>query len=655
MSEIKGSINVSTENIFPVIRQWLYTDKDIFIREIISNAADAITKLEHLRNLQEWKESSKPEYRIDVVYDSNAGTISISDNGIGMSLAEIDEFINQIAYSGAIKFIEKYEDKSRADGVIGHFGLGFYSSFMVAEKVRIESKSYQENEPAAYWESKDGVDYVMGEFSKAERGTKIIIFLDAASKAEFDALSIRRNIIKYCEYMPYPIYFRDLIKEDNEVKNNADDKIRESDTTKETEEHIVEDKDNSKVAEKVSGNVAVEEQVNTFKEVPINDVKPLWNQNPSDCSEEDYVSFYKKFFRTMDEPLFWIHLNMDYPFRMKGILYFPHEEKYIEDLSGRIKVFYNQVFVADDVREIIPDYLFLLKGCIDSPDLPLNVSRSALQNNSTLTKVKDYISRKVADRLKTMAKKERETYSSYWKDLSTFVKYASLKDEKFFDRVEEAILFENTAGEFTSLKDFETLEKEKIYYTSDQDKQDNYIQYWLDNYEEVYILNHEIDSTFIDLLNFKLSNKKFIRVDADILGDDADENVIEQIKPLFAEILKDTSIEINVKALGKSNSTAMLLEDEDSRRMSDMQKMYMQMQGGTDAPELPIKRTLVLNSDAKLFSKLKELSANEERKDLTNTLAVQIYDLAKLGHGSLNSGDLSNFIKRSESLLNDLI
>ena len=632
MKDYTGSIDVSAENIFPIIRQWLYTDKDIFVREILSNAADAITKLEHLSRIGKADLDADNEFKIKVIYDADEGIVTIKDNGIGMSLEEIDKYINEIAYSGAVSFLEEYQGEDDS-GVIGHFGLGFYSSFMVSKKVRIESKSYTDAAPA-YWESTDGVSYKMGELDKdLERGTSIIMYLNPEAKEEFTAQHLRQCILKYCEFLTYPIYFIDEKAIAKQAKRSHEKYEK------------AEDKD------KVEAPKTVEEIKKSLK--PINTAKALWLKNPQECTDEEYKEFYTKTFKDFREPLFWLHLNMDYPIRLKGIIYFPQTERYTEDLSNRIKVYYNQIFVSDAIRELIPEYMFLLKGVIDSPDLPLNVSRSSLQNNRNVKRVSDYISRKVADAINDLCKEDFEKYSSYYQDLSLFIKYASMKDEKFWERIKPSILLKNIDGEYITLDDL--VEKRKdaddknVYYTDNAKQQVSYIRRLENKDKEIYVFEADIDKNFINFLDFKVSDLKFLRVDSSL--DNAEAANDESLVDIYKENLDIADLKFEAKALGADEVSAILLEDEDSRNRAEMQKAYALMTGAK-MPEVNSEKTLVINTDSQLNKNIKNLITEGENSQAKN-LIKEIYDLAKIAHGSLSSEELLKFLERSEDILED--
>lgn len=641
MSVRKGSIQVSTENIFPVIRQWLYTDRDIFVRELVSNAADAITKLERLRGMGEWNEEEKPSYRIDIEYDSKAGTIKVSDNGLGMNEDEIDEYINQIAYSGAMAFVQKYQEKGdAAEGVIGHFGLGFYSSFMVADKVRIDSLSWKKGETPAFWQSDDGTGYSMGPGEKETRGTAITLSLNEEAKAEFDGYKLREILKKYCQFMPYPIYFKDVTADEERLAYQLEQwQKRQDEAAAKGEEKPAEEKP----------VLASPQQ--------INDTEPLWLKDPKDVTDEEYKKFYHTCFQDYRDPLFWIHLNMDYPFRLKGILYFPEAEEHYDTLAGRIKVYYNQVFVADDVREMIPDYLFLLRGAIDSPELPLNVSRSALQTNSALQKLSTHIVRKVADKLTALAKNEREAYEKYWDDISLFVRYGSLRDEKFFDRVKDALLFKLEDGRYLSMAELREGEDEKVYYVTEPKRQVAYVERLKAQGRKVFVMTHEFDVPFLQMIAVKEPKPRFVRADAEVEGEAGNEARKDQLTDIFREATGAKSLEIEVKALGPDGEPAILTEDEQAKSMLEMRKMFRKMEGktGEELDEMfPIRRTLVVNTDQSLITKLCLLQETAGKEEQAKELAREIYDLARLSHGSLEAEELAAFLKRSAKILGQI-
>jgi molecular chaperone HtpG len=641
MHQESGRVSVSTENIFPIIRKWLYSDRDIFLRELVSNASDAISKLKRLADLGEAKLPEDEQFRIDISFDSEAGELVIADNGIGMTTEEIRKYINQIAFSGVMDFVEKYKDKGAEEaGIIGHFGLGFYSAFMVSEDVRIDTLSWQPDAQAASWQSSDGMEYVMDSSDYDRRGSRITLKLSEEGKSFLTASVLRDILDKYCNFMPYPIYFRDLVEERKaaeEAAKKAEEAAAETDKNE----------DEEKAAE-----INLENQ---NSETPVNNVSPLWLKNPSDCTDEEYKEFYRTTFRDFREPLFWIHLNMDYPFKLKGILYFPQTDNMYETLEGRIKIYYNQVFVADNIKEIIPEFLFLLKGCIDCPDLPLNVSRSFLQNDDYVSKLSSHIIRKVSEKLNKLFKDERESYESYWQDIGVFVKYGMLRDEKFYDRVKDIAVLKTVNGKYLTLTEL----PDEIYYTPDAKQQVAYIQMAQARGLEVVVMDHEIDNHFMSMVEYKNSGKKFKRVDAELGGKESESDRIESYTGLFRQASGDEKLEVKVQALGENALPAMILESEENRRMQEMRKQFEKMQGKGDNSMdfdsmFPLQQTLVVNEDHPLVSKLHALGELSDKKEKAEQIARQVYDLARLGHGSLAADDMAEFLKRSSELLQQL-
>ncbi|MGI6299028.1 MAG: molecular chaperone HtpG [Saccharofermentanales bacterium] len=638
MNKETGSVSVSTENIFPIIRKWLYSDRDIFLRELVSNASDAISKLKRLTELGEAElPAGSDNYRIDVRFNNEDGTLSIEDNGIGMTSEEIHRYINQIAYSGVMDFVEKYESKgAEKDGIIGHFGLGFYSAFMVADEVRIDTMSWQPGAVAASWVSEDGINYTMAGSERQNRGSLITLKLSEEGREFLTANHIREILVKYCGFMAVPIYFHD-------------------DTPKPAETEAEKDKSTAAATTDTSTDASTEASPEPV-EKPINNTSPLWLKNPREVTDEEYKQFYRDTFLDFREPLFWVHLNMDYPFHLKGILYFPRTENVYESLEGRIKIFYNQVFVADNVKEIIPEFLFLLKGTIDCPDLPLNVSRSFLQNDQYVSKLSGHIVRKVADKLNDLFKNNRSDYEGYWKDIAVFVKYGMMKDEKFYDRVKDSLIFETTEHEFKTLSDL----GEKLAYTTDPERQVTYLQLAKDRGQDVVIMNHELDNHFMSFIEYKNPGVKFSRVDAEVGGETADDERKEALTDLFRKATGDDKLTVEVRSVGADALPAILVESEESRRMQEMRKQFQQMNTGDSEEKVdfdslfPIERKLVINDDQALAGKLLALSQIPGSEDRASELAAQLFDLARLGHGSLAADDLAAFIKRSGTLLQEL-
>jgi len=612
-------LSIHSENLFPIIKKWLYSDHDIFVRELVSNATDAITKLKKLALIGEFNAPEDEKYSVQVEISPSQKVITITDNGIGMTEDEIDEYINQIAFSGAQDFIEKYKDKASDDQIIGHFGLGFYSAFMVADKVTIDTLSYKEGAKAVKWSSDGGTEYEMGESDRTERGTSITLYLNDESHEFANAYRVREVLEKYCSFMPVEIFLKDL---DEKVEENPE-------------------KENEKKEEPK----------------PINDIHPLWNRHPNECNKEDYIAFYQKVFHDYKEPLFWIHLNMDYPFHLKGILYFPKIGNQYESIEGTIKLYNTQVFIADNIKEVIPEFLMLLKGVIDCPDLPLNVSRSALQNDGFVKKISDYITKKVADKLVGMCKVDRESYEKYWDDLSPFIKFGCLKDEKFEEKMKDSILFKDLDDKYTTLRDLCGEEQEKtLYYVTDVNEQSQYIKMFKEAGKNAVILSDVIDSAFIGQLEYKNKGLKFLRIDADIQAALKQEDSDEETKKKYDEVAKkvkdeigDEKLNVEIQTLQNNSIASMITLSEESRRMQDMMKQYA-MPGMNSAMFDNGGRTLVLNVSHPL---VKQLVENTECENFA-LLSEQLYDLASLGHGSLSPERLEKFIQRTNELMEKL-
>lgn len=644
MNKQTGKISVSTENIFPIIRKWLYSDEDIFVRELIANGTDAISKLIRLDQLGEAEVPSETAYRVDVILDTEAKTITFSDNGIGMTTEEIHKYINEIAYSGAVDFVEKMEaDGASSDGIIGHFGLGFYSAFMVADKVMIESLSYRPGAKGARWVSDTGTEYEMEEIEREQRGTDITLYLSDEMAEKVTGPKVRETIVKYCEFMPQPIYFTDVVAEREADERRAK---RNEDALKAYEERKKEAAD--------KGEEFTEEapQPESKPELSmVNDINPLWNRRPNEVSDEEYIDFYHKAAREFKDPLFWIHLNMDYPFRLKGILYFPELEQRYQTLDNRVKLYSNQVFVADNVKEVIPDFLFLLKGFIDCPDIPLNVSRSYLQTDANMQKLSAHIVRKVADKLNELFKKERESYEGYWDDIHIFIKYGSMTDDKFYDRIKESLLFKTVDGNYKTTEEL----GEEIFYTVDADTQVHYIRRAEKAGKTVVVMNDELDIPFISFLENKQAPRKFKRIDAAVDGEDGENDWLDDLTTLFREATGEEKLEVKVQAQGAEEMAGILVESEEARRSQEMRKQFERMQGKMDAEQLdelfPVEQTLVVNTDNPLVSKLRAMADVPAKKELAGRLAQVVFDLAKLSHGTLQGESLDQFLHRSTSLL----
>lgn len=622
-----GNLSINSENIFPVIKKWLYSDHDIFVRELISNGCDAVTKLKKLSLMGEFDEPDEP-YRIDVTTSANDKTITFTDNGIGMTEEEVEKYINQIAFSGAEAFLEQYKDKATEEQIIGHFGLGFYSAFMVADKVTIETKSYKDGEDAVYWKCEDGLEYSMKKCIKADRGTTITLYLNEDSYEFANEYRIKEVIDKYCSFMPVEIYYT------NADEPQEDPKDATVDDTK-TEEKKPE-------APK-----------------PLNTTTPLWAKHPNDCTDEEYKEFYRKVFHDYKEPLFWIHLNMDYPFNLKGILYFPKINTQYDNLEGTIKLYNNQVFVADNIKEVIPEFLMLLKGCIDCPDLPLNVSRSALQNDGFVKKISDYITKKVADKLSGMYKTHREDYEKYWDDINPFIKFGCLKDLKFLDKMKDFCIYKNLEGKYITLPEYLEAGKEKyenkVFYVTDEQAQSQYINMFKAEGMDALIMTQTIDSPFITLLEQKNENVHFYRIDAELsdnfVGEELSEETAKEYKDkltaTFEKALNMKNLNVKVESLKDENTSSILTQPEETRRMQEMMKMYGMAGMDPSMFGQGEGETLILNSNNKL---VKYVLDNPD-SDNTATICCQLYDLAVLANRPLSADAMTKFIARSNEIL----
>jgi molecular chaperone HtpG len=628
MIQENGNISISTENIFPIIKKWLYSEKDIFIRELVSNASDAISKMKKLSAIGEAEIESDAKFQIKVEVNKENKTIKIIDNGIGMTEEEVKKYINQIAFSGAKDFLEKYKDKADEAQIIGHFGLGFYSSFMVSEKVQIDTLSFQSGAQAVKWTSSGGTEFQMDESDLAERGTTITLFMAEDSLEFLDEYKMRGVLEKYFSFLPFEIFLEDTVKKPKDDKKEDDQK---------------EDEEPKEVK-------------------PLNDIHPLWLKNPKDCTDEEYKEFFRKVFHDYNEPLFWIHLNMDYPFNLKGILYFPKLKHEFETMEGQIKLYYNQVFVADNIKEVIPEFLLLLKGVLDCPDLPLNVSRSFLQNDGYVSKISSHITKKVADKLTSMFENDRETYNKYWDDINPFVKYGCIREEKFYEKVKDSIIYKTITGEYTTLKDYLERNKEKhenkVFYVSDEKQQSQYIKLFKDQEMEAVILASMIDNHFMQMLETKGNEAKFCRIDSDIsegmkdTEQKEDKDTVENLEKLFKDMLSDDKLKVQVEALKAVSIPGMILLSEQSRRMQEMSKMFG---GGMDMRSMfPDEQTLVLNRNNNLIQMLLKLKDNDDRKEDTKMICEQVYDLALMSHKQLDAEAMTKFIERSNLILSKL-
>ena len=649
MSNEKGTISIDTENIFPIIKKWLYSDKDIFIRELISNGCDAVSKLKRLISLGEAKEVSEG-FKITVTVDKENKTLTFTDNGIGMTEEEVKKYINQVAFSGAADFMEKYKEKmDQGNDIIGHFGLGFYSAFMVSKRVQIDTLSYKEGAEAVRWICDGGTEYeISPSDTKKERGTTITLYIDEESEEFLNGYKVRGIVEKYCSFLPTEIYFVDV----EEEKRKAEEKAKKEEEIKKKKE---------------AGEEVKEEEENDVVDVPqpINDTNPLWLKKPSECTDEEYKDFYRKVFNCYDEPLFWIHLNVDYPFNLKGILYFPKLKNEFELVEGQVKLFNNQVFVADNIKEVIPEFLLLLKGVIDCPDLPLNVSRSFLQNDKEVAKISKHIVKKVADKLNSIFNKDREQYNKFWDDIQLFIKYSCLRDEGFYDKIKDSIVFKTINDEYVTLKDYLEKAKDthenKVFYVSDLEKQSQYIKLFKEYGIDAVILSTPIDNNFMSFLEYKEQNVKFTRVDSDIsdLLKDKDENKEdkkeenEKLIKVFKDVVGEKMKEYSVESLKNEGTPAMVLTSEYSRRMAEMQKQFGgNMMAGMNFPQ---ERTLVINDKNAIVKKLVSLADDESKKDKVALIVNQIVDLALIGNKELNAEELDTFIKRTNDLMTMVI
>ena len=668
MANKHGSLSIDSENLFPIIKKWVYSDHDIFYRELISNGCDAITKLKKLDMMGEYSLPSDYKAKIEVIVSPEDKTIKFIDNGLGMTADEVEEYITKIAFSGATDFIEKYKDKSNDDQIIGHFGLGFYSAFMVADVVTIDTLSYQDGATAVHWSCDGGTEYDMSDSDKTTIGTEITLYLNEDSLAFANEYRAREIIQKYCSFMPTEIY---LSKANAEVQYETIDKADVLDTDEVVEEIHEGDSHKAKIIKRPS---------------PLNDVHPLWAKTPKDCTEEEYKEFYRHVFLDYKEPLFWIHLNMDYPFNLKGILYFPKINTEYDSIEGTIKLYNNQVFIADNIKEVIPEFLMLLKGVIDCPDLPLNVSRSALQNDGFVKKISEYITKKVADKLIGMCKTEKEAYEKYWDDISPFIKFGCLKDEKFCDEMNDYILFKDINDKYQTLPELlapvvkETAvdengeaveaevvtekeddivtaddlkdERKVVFYVTDLNQQGQYITLFKEQGMNAVILNHNIDTSFISQLEMRNENYRFMRIDADLTDSLKEENsedlteVTTTLSEIFKNALHNEKLNVKVEKLKNDGIASVITLSEEGRRMQDMMKMYaMQGMGGMDM--FSADQTLTLNANNALVQYILENKDSEH----TPMFAEQLYDLALLSNQPLSTEAMAKFVKRSNDIM----
>ena len=683
MAEKHGSLSINSENIFPIIKKWLYSDHDIFARELISNGCDAITKLKKLDVMGEYTLPDDYKAEVQVIVNPEEKTLKFIDTGLGMTADEVEEYITQIAFSGATEFLSKYKDKTTDDQIIGHFGLGFYSAFMVADEVHIDTLSYKEGAAPVHWTCDGGTEYDVQEGNKTTVGTEITLFLNDESTEFSNEYRMREIIEKYCSFMPVNIY---LSKENapQEYETIDEAELRDDDVIVERihEDAKTEEKENDKGEKEVVEVSPAKDKVKINKRpVSLSDPEPLWMKHPNSCTDEEYKEFYRKVFMDYKEPLFWIHLNMDYPFNLKGILYFPKINTEYDSIEGTIKLYNNQVFIADNIKEVIPEFLLLLKGVIDCPDLPLNVSRSALQNDGFVKKISEYITKKVADKLTGMCKTDRESYEKYWDDISPFIKYGCIKDSKFSDKMNDYILFKNIDGKYLTLKDCieenrkpedetkteETVEsteekkedgakdekepeKTTIFYVTDEVQQSQYINMFREAKKDAVILKHNIDSAFISHLEQKNQTIQFKRIDADLTeelrGEEAtDEETSKTLTEVFRDALKNDKLEVKVENLKNEKVAAMMTLSEESRRMQDMMKMYNMY--GMDPSMFGGQETLVLNAKHPLV----QFVADNKDSDKTPVICEELYDLAMLSHKQLSPEEMTRFVQRSNEIL----
>ena len=700
MAEKHGNLSINSDNLFPIIKKWLYSDHDIFYRELISNGCDAITKLKKLDMMGEYELPADYKAKIQIIVNPDEKTLKFIDNGLGMTADEVEEYINQIAFSGATDFIEKYKDKANDDQIIGHFGLGFYSAFMVADQVTIDTLSYKKEATPVHWACDGGTEFDMTDGTKEGVGTEITLYLNEDCLEFANEYRAREVIEKYCSFMPTPIFLSKANAETEYETIDAADKL-DTDTVVEEihEEAKTEEKENENGEKEVVEVSPAKEKLKIVKRpVPLNDTNPLWAKNPKDCTDEEYKEFYRKVFLDYKEPLFWIHLNMDYPFNLKGILYFPKINTEYDSIEGTIKLYNNQVFIADNIKEVIPEFLMLLKGVIDCPDLPLNVSRSALQNDGFVKKISEYITKKVADKLIGMCKTEKESYEKYWDDISPFIKFGCLKDTKFCDKMNDYILFKNLDDKYLTLPELLVKEEEKkddaevldkdgnpitntgdaaasdntadgsdtsadsekderkvIYYVTDKVQQGQYIKLFKEQNMQAVILDHNIDTSFITQLEQRNEKYKFMRIDADVTESLKDETSAEDLKAetdalteVFKKALNNDKLTVKVEKLKNENISSIITLSEEGRRMQDMMKMYaMNGMGGMDMNMFAADQTLTLNANNELVKYI------FEHKDSENVpmFCEQLYDLAVLSNHPLSVDEMTKFVERSNKIM----
>lgn len=660
MAEKHGNLSINSENIFPIIKKWLYSDHDIFFRELVSNGCDAITKLKKLSMIGEYEIPDDCEFKVTVIANAEDKTLKFIDNGIGMTADEVNEYINQIAFSGAEAFLNQYKDKTNEDQIIGHFGLGFYSAFMVADKVTIDTLSYKEGAEPVHWECDGGTEFDMSESNRNTQGTEITLYLNEDSLEFANEYRASEVLKKYCSFMPVEIY---LENPNAEPKYDTIDEseVTDKDTVIETivEEAKTEEKENEDgTKETVEVSPATTKAKILRRPAPINDPSPLWTKHPNECTEDEYKEFYRNVFNDYKEPLFWIHLNMDYPFNLKGILYFPKLNTQYDSIEGTIKLYNNQVFIADNIKEVIPEFLLLLKGVIDCPDLPLNVSRSALQNDGFVKKISDYITKKVADKLSGMCKTDKEAYEKYWDDISPFIKFGCLKDEKFCEKMSDYILFKNLDGKYLTLPECleENAEKHKdtVFYVTDEVQQSQYINMFRNEGIDAVLLTHNIDEPFITHLEQKNENVHFLSIDSDLTDtfkeevpedDETFKNDSDTLTEIFKKALNNDNLDVKVEKLKNANISSMVTMSEQNRRMQDMMKMYSMP--GMNNDMFGNNVTLVLNYNNEL---VKYVLNNKESENI-DIICSQLYDLAMISHKQLSPDEMTKFISRSNEIM----
>lgn len=650
MTTEKGKVSIHLENIFPIIKKWLYSDKDIFVRELVSNGCDAIAKHKRLASIGE--ASLRNDYRVIVRVDKENRTLTFNDNGIGMDLDEIKKYINQVAFSGAEEFVNKYKDKiDESNDIIGHFGLGFYSAFMVADKVEIDTLSYKDGAQPVKWVSEDGMEFEISQGDRKEHGTSITLTISADNEDFLYVYKIREILNKYCYFLPTEIYLEDA----DEEKRLAEERVRRAQESQEKYDEAIK---NGQTPEPIDVETPVEKR-------SINHTQPLWIRSPKDCSEDDYKAFYKEVFQTNDEPLFWIHLNVDFPFNLKGILYFPKLKNEFELVEGQVKLYNNQVFVADNIKEVIPEFLLLLKGVIDCPDLPLNVSRSFLQNDRDVSKISKHIVKKVADKLKSLYNTERESYDKFWDDIQVFIKFGCLKDDKFYDKIKDVILYKTIDGRHINLKEYLADNQDKtIYYVTDENQQAQYIKQFKENGLNALILDNSLDTPFMGLIEYVENMDKnpenqeeilkFARIDSDISkvlnsDDDEDKADDEKIISLFQDILGQKLASYKVESFKDSNLSAMVVVDEQSIRMAHMKDQFQAM--GLEGLNFDEQQGLLINRKSPIIKKLVGFADQADKKDMVELMCQQIADLAMLSNKELKPDQLNDYIDRTNKLM----